>query len=102
MESERRIELLAHAEPATKDQVTALLDELTRPLTVREIDEQLAPYYTRTKRREIVKALFFLQPIVLLAPRHPKATKLSWVRKGDGPPASSGGGAGSGARTGAS
>ena len=102
MESKRRIELMQHAEPAVQEQAAALLDELTRPLTPKEIDAQLAPYYTRAKRREILKALYFLQPIVLLAPRHDKAAKSGWVREGDGTALPTGGGAGSSARTGAS
>jgi hypothetical protein len=101
MESQRRIELMAHADPATKEQVTALLDELTRPLTVRELDAQLAPYYTRKKRREIIKALYFLQPIVLLAPKRPMAEKPDWGSVGDGPPASACGGTGCGEGAGA-
>ena len=92
MESQRRIELMQNADPATTEQVSALLDEMTRPLTVREMDEQLAPYYTRKKRREIIKALYFLQPIVLLAPEHPMAEKCTWAnpRHGAAPPTRSG------------
>lgn len=86
MESERRIELVAHAEPQVREQALALLDELTRPLTVRDMDEQLAPFYTRKKRREILKALYFLEPIVLLRQRHEKAEKSDRPGHGHGAP----------------
>ena len=84
MESQRRTELIEHAEPQVRHQALALLDELTRPLTVREMDAQLAPYYTRTKRREICKALYFLEPIVLLSQRHEQAKKPYWSGSGHG------------------
>lgn len=90
MESQRRIDLLAHAEPAVREASVALLDELTRPLTAREIDAQLAPYYTRSKRREIVKALHFLRPIVLLHPERPKTEKPGWANQGHGAPEAAG------------
>lgn len=92
MESQRRIELVEHAEPALREKVTALLDEISRPLTPREIDAQLAPYYTRAKRKEIIKALNFLQPIILLRPERPMAEKPSWTGSSDGaaPPPRSG------------
>jgi hypothetical protein len=84
--------VVEHAEPALRQKVTALLDEISRPLTPREIDAQLAPYYTRAKRKEIIKALNFLQPIILLRPERPMAEKSSWAGSGDGaaPPPRSG------------
>lgn len=84
MECQRRIELIANASDEVREQVSAILDELTRPLTPREIDAQLAPYYTRAKRREIVKALYFLQPIVLLHQHRGKTEKPGWSDHGNG------------------
>ena len=97
MESQRRIDLLQHADPAVVPLVTALMDELSRPLSTREIDAELAPFYTRKKRREIIKAIKFLQPIVLLAPTEPKAPRADWRYHGHGtaPPIANGKGSGS-------
>lgn len=67
MESQRRIELIEHAPADVREQALSLLDEVSRPLTPRELEDQLVRYYTRAKAREIVKALNFFK-VVLLQP----------------------------------
>lgn len=67
MESNRRTDLLAHADPAVREAALKLADEITRPLTVPEIEAELVRYYTRGKAREIVTALKFFDVVVLRA-----------------------------------
>ena len=67
MESQRRIDLIEHAPAEVREQALALLDEVSRPLTPRELEDQLVRFYTRAKAREIVKALNFFK-VVLLQP----------------------------------
>ena len=65
MESQRRIDLIAHADPAVREAALALADELTRPLTIPEIERELVRFYTRRKAREILTALKFFDLVVL-------------------------------------
>lgn len=66
-EQERRTELIAHAEPEVREQALALADELTQTMHVRDIELELAQYYTRKKAREIVQALKFFDVVFLKA-----------------------------------
>lgn len=85
MESQRRIDLLNHAEPDVRAEALALVDELSRPMGIEELEAELVPYYPRSKAREICHALRFFQIVLLRA--HPAAPKKpTWSRPGDGPP----------------
>ena len=67
MESQRRIELIAHADPAVRDAALALVDELPRPFDAGELERELVQYYTRKKAREIIHALKFFDVVLLRA-----------------------------------
>lgn len=51
------LDKLRAASPEVRDLALALLDELSRPMTVRELDYALAEDFTRTERRRILRAL---------------------------------------------
>lgn len=83
MESMRRIDLIEHSPAAVRGQVAAMMDELSRPMTPRELETELVPYYTRKKAKEIVKALGFFRVVLLLpAPSAPQKHRRS--RSSDG------------------
>lgn len=74
LETQRRIDLIAHADPEVRAAALALVDELTRPMDAREMEESLVRFYTRKKAREIVTALKFFE-VVMLRPEPSVPTK---------------------------
>lgn len=67
MESQRRIDLIAHADPDVREAALALTDELTRRMGPGELERELTPYYTRKKAREIIMVLKFFDVVLLRA-----------------------------------
>ena len=72
LETQRRIDLIEHADPEVREAALALVDELTRPMDVRDMEQALVQFYTRKKAREIVQALKFFDVVMLRA--DPEAT----------------------------
>lgn len=46
--------------------VLAALDDISRPMSVREIDRALAPYLTRSQRKPIIRALASIDIIAIV------------------------------------
>lgn len=86
MESQRRMDLIANAPAEVREQVAAMMDELSRPYTPNELEQALVPYCTRAKAKEIVKALGFFK-VVLLHPDPSAPTKHSRPDWRNGTPA---------------
>jgi hypothetical protein len=63
---------LDQAAPAVRAEVTRILDEISRPMTVPELDEafRLAGY-TRSERRRMMRGLRGVAIIALVAKRAP-------------------------------
>ncbi len=73
MESQRRIDLIEHADRDVAKAAAAVLDEISRPMTPAEMERELVPYYSRSKAREIVNALKFFDVVLLRADEgHPR------------------------------
>lgn len=47
----------------------AALDEISRPMTVREVDHALAGLFTRSQRRPLVRALLASLEVIALVPK---------------------------------
>lgn len=62
----------------------AMLDDMTRPLTVKEMELELVQFLTRKQAREIINALKLFD-VILLKPKPGLAAKPGWVSPGDGP-----------------
>ena len=45
------------------------LDEISRPLTVRELDHALAGHFTRSQRRPLMRALLSAFDLVVIEPK---------------------------------
>ena len=78
-ESARRTDLIEHADPDVREAALAMVDELTRPYSVGELEGELVRYYTRKKAREIVQALKFFD-VVMLRPSPDATPKHNRVR----------------------
>lgn len=46
-----------------------VLDELSRPLTVRDLDQALAGHFTRSQRRPLMRALLSTFDIIAIEPK---------------------------------
>lgn len=82
-ESKRRREALLAAPDDVRSIATAMLDEMTRPLTVKEMEAELVQFLTRKQAREIINALKLFD-VVLLKPKPGLAAKPGRLSASDG------------------
>ncbi|MBA4308495.1 MAG: hypothetical protein C0429_17345 [Sphingopyxis sp.] len=61
-----RIDKLKSAAPEVREAALSLLDEISAPMTARELDKALLPYVSRSLRRDTVKALKYLHIIAIV------------------------------------
>lgn len=64
-----RAAIFAALSPEAKSAVAVALDEISRPLTARQIDLALAKSFTRSQRRPIIRALTAAFDIIAIEPR---------------------------------
>lgn len=69
MQKRTKADLLRDASPDARAALVEALDELSRPLTRREIERALAPVMTRRERLQIVPALMALELIAIMPKR---------------------------------
>ena len=70
--SRRRVtaaERLAALSPDARAAALATLDEISRPLTVRDLDRAFAGHLTRSQRKSVMRALLDAFDLIAIEPR---------------------------------
>ncbi len=62
-------QIIAKLDSEARQATLAALDELSRPLTIRDLDRALAGVLTRSQRKPIMRALLGAFDLIALEPR---------------------------------